>query len=236
MKNRLSGARLVYCFFFWLFFFRQNTGDEIISGESLLAVKESIKFLKRNARAEGLFRRTGRLNMRRRMLNALKKGRVENFQHAHRSDALECAAALQLFIIRLKKPVVPFNVQRLMLAENPGIAAQDIARDALGLIRQDVGGRHGELLADILELLSFLARSAPPSECSELQGSPLPIVLLPVFFRMTAKDLITWQRIASRFKELITGAPETLTRNSRPVENENGKLMSNLLLVQCAIV
>lgn len=60
-----------------------------------------------------------------------------------------------------------------------------IARDALGLIRQDVGGRHGELLAGLLDLLRHLTLSGPPSERSELRGSPLPIALLPVFFTLT---------------------------------------------------
>jgi len=65
------------------------------------------------------------------------------------------------------------------------VEAQVIAQDALGLIRQDVGGRHGELLIDILDLLRYLTLSGPPSECSELRGSPLPIALLPVFFNLS---------------------------------------------------
>lgn len=73
-------------------------------------------------------------------------------------------------------------------ADNPGIAADEVARDALGLIRQDVRGRHRELLADLLDLLSHLTQSAPPSECSELQGSPLPVALLPVFFNLTVNN------------------------------------------------
>lgn len=63
--------------------------------------------------------------------------------------------------------------------------AQVIAQDALGLIRQDVGGRHGELLTHVLDLLRHLTLSGPPSECSELRGSPLPIALLPVFFNLS---------------------------------------------------
>lgn len=70
-------------------------------------------------------------------------------------------------------------------ADNPGVTAHMIAKDALGLIRQDVGGRHGELLAGLLDLLRHLTLSGPPSERSELRGSPLPIALLPVFFTLT---------------------------------------------------
>jgi len=73
----------------------------------------------------------------------------------------------------------------ICVADNPGVEAQIIAQDALGLIRQDVSGRHGELLTDILDLLRHLTLSGPPSECSELRGSPLPVVLLPVFFNLS---------------------------------------------------
>jgi len=65
------------------------------------------------------------------------------------------------------------------------VEAQVIAQDALGLIRQDVGGRHGELLIHVLDLLRHLTLSGPPSECSELRGSPLPVALLPVFFNLS---------------------------------------------------
>lgn len=73
----------------------------------------------------------------------------------------------------------------IRLADNPGVEDQVIAQDALGLIRQDVSGRHGELLTHVLDLLRHLTLSGPPSECSELRGSPLPIALLPVFFNLS---------------------------------------------------
>lgn len=73
-------------------------------------------------------------------------------------------------------------------ADNPGVTTHMIARDALGLIRQDVGGRHGELLAGLLDLLRHLTLSGPPSERTELRGSPLPIALLPVFFTLTVNQ------------------------------------------------
>ncbi|KAK1123600.1 hypothetical protein K0M31_008301 [Melipona bicolor] len=132
---------------------------------------------------EGLFRHAGRRDLRRRILNSLKKGEKPHL--GNNDAALECAAALQLFLSHLKKPVMPHHVQQLLLADNPGVTAHMIAKDALGLIRQDVGGRHGELLAGLLDLLRHLTLSGPPSERSELRGSPLPIALLPVFFTLT---------------------------------------------------
>ncbi|XP_076237555.1 uncharacterized protein LOC143181167, partial [Calliopsis andreniformis] len=193
-------------------FLRQDADDDIISKKSLQAVKQIIIFLKEHAREEGLFRRGGRRDLRRRILNSLKKGEKPHLGN-NNNAALECAAALQLFLSNLKKPVMPQHVQELLLADNPGVTAHVIARDALGLIRQDVGGRHGELLAGLLDLLRHLTLSGPPSERSELRGSPLPIALLPVFFTLTPADLVKWKQVAARFSELITEAPEQLQLN-----------------------
>ncbi|XP_023289855.1 uncharacterized protein LOC105698228 [Orussus abietinus] len=194
---------------------RPESGDDIISEKSLQAVKESINFLKQHAREEGLFRRAGRRELRKQILTALKKGENPNLENLDEA-ALECAAALQLFVSRLKKPVMPQHVQELILADNPGVEAHIVARDALGLIRQDVSGRHGELLADLLGLLRHLTLTAPPSECSELRGSPLPVALLPVFFTLTPADLVKWRQVAARFSELITEAPTQLRVNASP--------------------
>ncbi|XP_076300383.1 uncharacterized protein LOC143218810 [Lasioglossum baleicum] len=195
---------------------RQDADDDIISQKSLQSVRQTIIFLKKHARVEGLFRRAGRRELRTRILNSLKRGEKPHFGNSNNNNsnaALECAAALQLFLSHLKKPVMPQHVQELLLADNPGVTAHVIARDALGLIRQDVGGRHGELLAELLDLLRHLTLSGPPSERSELRGSPLPIALLPVFFTLTPADLLKWKQVATRFSELITEAPDQLQLN-----------------------
>ncbi|XP_066599082.1 uncharacterized protein, partial [Prorops nasuta] len=197
---------------------RQDVGDDIISKRSLRAVKEVISLLKRHATEEGLFRRAGRRRLRRQIFNSLKRGEILDLENIEDS-ALECAAALQLFLIRLKRPLIPRDVQQLILADNPGVAVHVVAMDALGLIRQDVRGRHGELLADLLDLLRHLTLSGPPAERSELQGSPLPIALLPVFFSLTPADLIKWKQVAARFNELITVASENLQANNERFGN-----------------
>lgn len=66
-----------------------------------------------DAREEGLFRRAGRRDLRRRILNSLKKGEKPHL--GNNDAALECAAALQLFLCHLKKPVMPQHVQQLLL-------------------------------------------------------------------------------------------------------------------------
>ncbi|XP_076629961.1 uncharacterized protein LOC143346089 [Colletes latitarsis] len=211
---------------------RQNADDDIISKKSLQSVKQIINFLKEHAREEGLFRRSGRRDLRRRILNSLKKGERPHLDN--NNVALECAAALQLFLGHLKKPVMPQHVQQLLLADNPGVTAHVIARDAWGLIRQDVGGRHGELLAGLLDLLRHLTLSGPPSERSELRGSPLPIALLPVFFTLTPADLVKWKQVAARFSELITEAPVQLQLNENrscdreSTDGSNGNTTGNV--------
>ncbi|XP_043474143.1 uncharacterized protein LOC122506168 [Leptopilina heterotoma] len=201
---------------------RDESEDDIISQKSLESVKGIIAFLKEHAREEGLFRRSSRHSLRKRILNALKKGEKAHFDNG---SALECAAALRLYLCDLKKPVIPLRVQELMLADNPGVEAREVARDALGLIRQDLIGRHGELLAHILGLLNHLALSAPPSE---LHGSPLPITLLPVFFNLGPADLVKWRQVAVRFNELINEAPVQLglhlmseSSNVETIQNSN---------------
>ncbi|XP_026668473.1 rho GTPase-activating protein 22-like [Ceratina calcarata] len=92
---------------------RQETDDDIISKKSLQVVKLIISFLKEHAREEGLFRRGGRRDLRRRILNSLKKG--EKPYLGNNNVALECAAALQLYLGHLKKPVMPQHIQQLLL-------------------------------------------------------------------------------------------------------------------------
>lgn len=70
----------------------------------------------KDARVEGLFRRAGRRELRRYILNSLKKGHKPYFEESNNA-ALECAAALQIFLSHLKKPIMPQHVQELILGK-----------------------------------------------------------------------------------------------------------------------
>lgn len=74
------------------------------------------KFLIKDARVEGLFRRAGRREFRQHILNSLKKGHKPHFEDSNNA-ALECAAALQIFLSHLKKPIMPQHVQELILGK-----------------------------------------------------------------------------------------------------------------------
>ncbi|OXU30379.1 hypothetical protein TSAR_009270, partial [Trichomalopsis sarcophagae] len=184
-------------------------GDDIISKKSLEVVKDVISLLKQHSREEGLFRRSGRQILRQQILQSLKKG--EKLQVPNSPDtAKECAAALQLYLAQLKSPVIPTRVQQLLLADNPGITAHTIARDALGIIRQDVMGRHSELLVDLLGLLNHLLLCSPASERTELQAPTLVSTFLPVFFNLASDDVTKWRQVAARLNELVMEAPKHL--------------------------
>ncbi|KAF5278461.1 hypothetical protein FQA39_LY05950 [Lamprigera yunnana] len=127
--------------------------------------------------------------------------------------AMESAVALQQFLRHLKKPLIPQHIQALALDDNPGVPPEVVAQDMLGLLRQDVEGRHYVLITMVLDLLYCTLKQMPSDE---LSGSYIPITMLSVFFNMQAEHIIQWRRIATIFLELIRMAPEHL---NFPVED-----------------
>ncbi|XP_069689255.1 uncharacterized protein [Periplaneta americana] len=125
-------------------------------------------------------------------------------RHQLDGAAIESAAALQMFLMHLREPLIPVRVQRLVLAENPGIPERIVASDALGLLRQDLSGRHLQLLTSLLDLLYVGTRNSPTNE---LQGCSLSVALLPIFFSLKSDDVVRWKQVAARFNELIFTAP-----------------------------
>lgn len=67
------------------------------------------------------------------------------------------------------------------LDENPGVSAELIAQDILGLMKQDIAGRHEMLVICILDLLNTILKH---SATDELRGCNVPITMLPIFFNM----------------------------------------------------
>lgn len=84
----------------------------------------------------------------------------------------------------------------LILDESPGVSAEIIAQDILGLLRQDVSGRHEVLLLNILDLLNSIVKYSPTDE---LRGCSVPISIMPIFFDMRVNMNIT-KRIIWRTK------------------------------------
>lgn len=61
------------------------------------------------------------------------------------------------------------------------IQPEVVAHDMLGLIRQDVKGRHLVLIILLLDLLRGIRMT---SVGTELAGADLPITMLPIFFNL----------------------------------------------------
>ncbi|XP_058806574.1 uncharacterized protein LOC131672980 isoform X2 [Phymastichus coffea] len=180
-----------------------------------------MSMIRQHSREEGLFRRSGRGMLRDHVLDSLRKG--ERLRIANGPDsAKECAAALHLFLVQMKSPLIPRRVQQLLLADNPGIEAQMIAEDALGLIRQDVSGRQSELLRHLLELLRHLIINATLSQRADTRSPPLAVIFLPVFFNLSTIDIMEWRRIATRLNELIIEAPYHLNRQNKQSDAIDG--------------
>ncbi|KAL1140708.1 hypothetical protein AAG570_000638, partial [Ranatra chinensis] len=136
---------------------------------------------------EGIFRLTGHKQLRQKILGVLLRGDRTALQPFLRHECIiEIAAAFQLFLQYLKQPLLPVRVQELLAADNPGIPAQVVAEDALGLLYQDLPGRHLHLLKSILELLHAISKTSHRSELTSLN---LPIVLLPTFFNINVSVL-----------------------------------------------
>lgn len=116
------------------------------------------------------------------------------------SSARQCAGALMTFLKSLHKPLLPTRVQDLLIgkcavfcifleiifvfrtAENPKVSALQIARDALGLLQQDVKKYDIDLVCEIFKLMRLFstAGSLRPTEMNSSFG---PHLLLPLMFK-----------------------------------------------------
>lgn len=76
------------------------------------------------------------------------------------------------------------SVMRFVLGDNSAVGPDIVARDVLGLIRQDVKGRQATLLKEVLELLYYVSKN---SSINELSGSYMPVQMMPIFFQLTVR-------------------------------------------------
>ncbi|KAK6638290.1 hypothetical protein RUM44_008719 [Polyplax serrata] len=159
----------------------QKEKKEIISTRCLEAVKETMEVIKDNLEVDGLFTTSGNLRTRKKIQSYLSRGDIYTLRNWGFEFVVECAAALKIFLQNLPQPLIPVRIQQLVVAENNGVPEKTIANDALGLLKEEVNGRHKELL---LEVFTFLKEAAVKVNTSELTGCNLPLKLLPVFFEI----------------------------------------------------
>ncbi|XP_046390098.1 uncharacterized protein LOC124158809 isoform X2 [Ischnura elegans] len=207
-----------------------SSGD-VIPLKVYLAAEDAMQFLKQNAHVEGLFRIERGSSIKPRLVQAMKRGDRQALSHllypnseelaripglsdigfatADSYIAVECSAALISLLGCLPKPLFPVRVQRLVLGGNEGVPVQSVACDALGLLKQDISGRHLNLVTSFLDLLYTVSKNA---RFSELGGPSVAATLLPVVFQLQAEDVCRWQNSAAIFSELITMAPKYFSR------------------------
>lgn len=151
-------------------------------------------------RSVELFRVIGNDERVQQIMNDLERGGTGLSRIREQGWVAEAATALQCFLaVKLKKPLIPPYIQALALGmwqlskegkltdfsdESPGVPAEIIAQDILGLLRQDLTGRHEVLLLTILDLLHSIVKCSPTDE---LRGCSVPIVMLPIFFDMQVR-------------------------------------------------
>ena len=72
-----------------------------------------------DVREEGIFRSAGRPHTRRKILSSLRRGDRSTLRHNLKGAAIEGAAALQMFLMNLREPLIPVRVQKLVLGKYP---------------------------------------------------------------------------------------------------------------------
>lgn len=184
---------------------------DIISEKALRAVVIVINYLKQNADNILLFRTSGNPDRMRRIAIAISRGSDHIRNILETESALEIAAGLQYFLIRLKKPLIPSHIQALALDVEEGIQPELVAYDILGLIRQDIKERHLVLIVLLLDLMRIVRMS---SVGDELAGSGIPVTMLPIFFNLQVSHIPKWRTIATIFVEMIWLAPIVLPRST----------------------
>ncbi|KAL0271969.1 UNVERIFIED_CONTAM: hypothetical protein PYX00_005115 [Menopon gallinae] len=206
--------------------FSRKEKKEIISTRCLEAVKETMEILKDNLETEGLFISSGNIRTRRKIQSYISRGDIYTLRNWGFEFVVECAAALKMFLLSLPQPLIPKRVQKLVIAENTGVPEKTIANDALGLLKEEVSGRHKELL---LEVFTFLKDAAVKENTSELTGCNLPLKLLPVFFDIETDDPQKFRDVATVFHEIIMEAPEHLRTPCAEIGSDEFKLLESIL-------
>lgn len=69
---------------------------------------------------------------------------------------------------------------------NDNVIPEVVASDVLGLIGEELPGRHKALIGLILDLLDCSIKQSPSDE---LRGHTLPVSMLPLFFNIEVKTL-----------------------------------------------
>ncbi|KAG8240145.1 hypothetical protein J437_LFUL019755 [Ladona fulva] len=203
--------------------------------KTFLAIQDAIDYLKMNSNVEGLFVVHDVEYLKPKIIHAFQRGdrqALHNLLYPSSEEitriqetavpggrsvdariALECSSALIAYLVDLPKPLLPLRVQRLVLGGNEGIPVENVAQDALGVLKQDLAGRHLALATSFMELLNVVIRK---SLSSELGGPSIVLFLFPTLFQYCPADLQSFLNAATIFNEMISLAPRILGPREHP--------------------
>ncbi|GLV34137.1 hypothetical protein CBL_00066 [Carabus blaptoides fortunei] len=190
---------------------------EIISERSLRAVEEVIDYLKLNAWNRQMFQMTGLQRRIKRVAGYIHAGGGRQMSRFFAQITLaEVARGLLYFLAELPKPLLPLDIQTLALDAPNDIQPEVVASDILGLIVQDLNGRHLTLVTWLLEFMSHVRKYSMHSELTE---SDMHVIMLPVFFNLQPAHLLEWRKIASIFMEMVMMTPAILLHHDPNEDN-----------------
>lgn len=195
----------------------------IVTEKSLVGVANVVEFLKESitldVRLREIFRSARHDQRIIEIAKEIRSGGPSLFRTLEENSVRDVAAALQYFLIYLRKPLIPVYIQGLVLdSDSQKIEPLMIAQDVLGLLKQDLEPRHLDLLKLILDLLYAILTYSPSDE---LSGCNVPISMMPIFFQMQTEHLSQWRRVATVFVEIIRLAPELLNIVQPHLYDEN---------------
>ncbi|KAK9890912.1 hypothetical protein WA026_012254 [Henosepilachna vigintioctopunctata] len=194
---------------------------DLISEKSLKAVEELVLLLKGYVQRNWIFRPRPHINsfsVQEKVFRALRKGNKRIlYRLVTRDRAEDGVGGLQIFLTKMRQPVLPPFIQALALGDNKGISADVVAVDMLGLIRQNLPPRHLRLITALFDLLHCAVKN---THTDELKGSAVPLSMLPIFFQLETLNIPRWRRMVAVLMEMIRLAPSHLNINLH-VEEEH---------------
>ncbi|XP_045473535.1 uncharacterized protein LOC123679972 isoform X2 [Harmonia axyridis] len=198
---------------------------DLISEKSLRAVEELVLLLKGYVHNNWIFRPRPHINsfsVEEKVYHALRKGNKRSLHRlVTRDRAEDGVSGLQIFLTKLKQPIIPQFIQALAVDENKGITADIVAVDMLGLMRQNLLPRHLRLITAVFDLLHCAVKN---THTDELKGSAVPLSMLPIFFQLETLNIPRWRRLVAVLMEMIRLAPSQLNIAQHPEDQQVSRI------------
>ncbi|KAL3268658.1 hypothetical protein HHI36_007761 [Cryptolaemus montrouzieri] len=199
---------------------------DLVSERSVKAVEELVMLLKGYVNNNWIFRPRPHINsfsVDEKVYHALRKGNKRALHRlVTRDRAEDGVSGLQIFLTKLRQPIVPPFIQALAVGETKGITPDIVAFDMLGLMRQNLLPRHLRLITALFDLLHSAVKN---THTDELRGSAVPLSMLPIFFQLETLNIPRWRKLVSVLMEMIRLAPSQLNIAQNPGEQQIARIV-----------